>query len=71
MSYFRHGDPLDDFEAHDREQQQELDRLPVCDGKRCGKRIDEDYYFEIDGEILCEACMISRYRRNTENYQGG
>lgn len=68
MTYFRRGDPLDDFASHEREQEQFLERLPICDGKKCGKRIDEDYYFEIDTEILCEACMIRRYRKNTNDF---
>lgn len=65
MSYFRSGDPLDDFYRKDREEAEALEQLPICE---CGKRIDEDYYFEIETEILCEACMISRYRRNTNDY---
>ena len=66
MAYFRHGDPLDDFQELDSRQSEE--RLPVCEDKRCGKVINEDYYFEIDGFIFCEDCMNRRCRRNTNDF---
>ena len=68
MSYFRHGDPLDDFELLDRNSVKSQERLPVCNDWRCRKRIDEDYYFRINGEILCTDCMNRRYRYETNNY---
>lgn len=68
MPYFRHGDPLDDFNRLDAEQARMEARLPVCEGRKCGKRIDEDFYYEIEGEILCEDCMNRRYRKYTEDY---
>ena len=71
MSYFRCGDPLDDFDRLDRKQAEYEARLPRCEEKKCGKRIDEDFYYEIDGEILCEECMKRRYRRSTEDYANG
>ena len=61
-------DNYDQWEAHDRKQQQELEQLPVCEGHKCGKRIQDDMYFEIEGEILCEKCMIIRYGKRTEDY---
>ena len=61
-------DNYDQWESHDRKQQQELEQLPVCEGHKCGKRIQDDMYFEIEGEILCEKCMILRYGKRTEDY---
>lgn len=61
-------DPAADFDRYDREQQQQLERLPVCEGEGCGERIQDDLYFDIDGEILCEKCMIRKYGRRTEDY---
>ena len=49
------------WEAHDREQEEALEKLPVCDC--CGERIQDEYYYDIDGEILCEECLKDRYRR--------
>lgn len=54
------------WEAYDRAHEKARERLPVCD--RCRERIDEDYYFDIGGEILCEDCLIEKYRKNTEDY---
>ena len=67
MPYFRTGDPEDDFNRLDREQADE--NLPRCD--KCKREINEDHLFEIDAEILCEACMIEKYRRNTNDYLEG
>jgi hypothetical protein len=69
MSYFRHGDPLDDFDELERERERQELLLPMCDNPKCRKRIHDDIYFEIDGEILCEDCMIDRYGRQTEDYE--
>jgi formylmethanofuran dehydrogenase subunit E len=69
MSYFRHGDPLDDFNRLDRKQAEAEARLPVCD--ECKQRINEEDYYDIDGEILCEECMKNRYKRSTEDYANG
>lgn len=69
MSYFRHGDPLDDYDRLARKQAEAEARLPVCD--ECNSKIYDDYYFEINGEILCEECMSNRYQRSTEDYANG
>ena len=66
MSYFRHGDPLEDFDRLDREQASYEERLPVCED--CGEAINDDFYYEIDNEIICEECMKHRYRKYTENF---
>jgi hypothetical protein len=67
MAYFS-DDPVADFNRYDRDQQRQLERLPVCEGHKCGQRIQDDIYFDIDGEILCEECMIRKYGRRTEDY---
>ena len=58
-------DPARDFDRWDREQERRKARLPVCED--CKKRIQDEHYFDVDGEILCEKCMIHRYRRNTDD----
>lgn len=60
-------DNYDQWEAHDRYKESLLERLPVCD--ECGKRIQDDMYFDIDGEILCEKCITYKYGRRTEDYE--
>lgn len=56
------------WEQHERYLEAQRERLPVCEGHKCGKRIDEDLYFDVEGEILCEKCMIRKYGRRTEDY---
>lgn len=65
MRYGRHGDPLDDFNAIEAELARQEARLPVCE--HCKHRIYDDYFFEIDGEILCEECMQNKYMKSTED----
>jgi formylmethanofuran dehydrogenase subunit E len=63
-------DNYDLWTNHDRRQEQQLEQLPVCEDAKCGKRIQEDRYFVIEGEILCEDCVNRRYGRNTADYFG-
>lgn len=67
MSYFS-DDPARDFLQHDMEQEQRLESFPRCEEKKCGKRIQDEHYYEIENEILCEECMINRYRKWTEDF---
>lgn len=55
MSYFRHGDPLEDFNRLDREQARREARLPIC--SECGRRIYDETAIYRDGEWLCEKCI--------------
>jgi formylmethanofuran dehydrogenase subunit E len=41
-------------------------RLPQCED--CGKPIDDDIYYEVENEILCEKCLHDRYGRSTEDW---
>lgn len=61
-------DNYDLWEAHDIEMARREARLPVCENPKCKKRINDDFYFEVDGEILCEECVNLRYRKYTEDY---
>lgn len=61
-------DPARDFDRWDMEQARLEARLPVCENPKCKKRINDDFYWEIDGEILCEQCVNERYRKYTDNY---
>lgn len=61
-------DNYDLWLSHERQQERQLERLPVCENPKCKKRIQDEHLFEVDGEILCEECMITRYRKNTEDY---
>ena len=49
------------FKRHDDEAEAILEELPVC--CCCGNHIQDDCYYDIDGEIYCEKCMEDTFRR--------
>lgn len=59
-------DMLDFLEAHDREQQKRLKKLPVC--CYCNDPIEDDFYYEINGEYFCESCLDMHFRKAVEDY---
>jgi len=59
-------DNYDLWREHERRQEQMLARCPVCE--KCEKTIQDDFYFYIEDEILCEDCMQDRYMYRTEDY---
>lgn len=58
-------DNYDLWEAHDREQAKRLAELPVCDV--CDDPIDDDFYYEINGENICEHCMDQFFRKEVDH----
>lgn len=63
---YRTDDPISDFHRYDAEQQEQLDRLPKC--IYCHEPIQDDYLFNVDGELYCEDCMEDLFKRPVENY---
>ena len=61
-------DNYDIWNAHDIENERKRARLPVCDNRKCRRQIDGEYYWEIEGDILCEKCAVLRYRKYTEDF---
>ena len=59
-------DPIADFERYDAEQERKLARLPEC--CVCGEHIQDDFLYDIDGELFCEECMNDSFRKCTDNY---
>ena len=59
-------DVYDLWEKYDRDLEKALARRPQCE--KCGKHIQDDYYFEINNEVLCQGCMEDQYMRSTEDY---
>lgn len=59
-------DPIRDAEAHDADLQAELDKLPVC--SYCNQPIQDDYYFDINDEIICEDCLKENFRKRVDDY---
>ena len=64
--YFRTDDPLRDFDRYDAMMADREAKLPQCE--KCGEPINDDEYFEINSEILCEKCMRNEYARSTEDW---
>lgn len=57
-------DNYDIWEAYDLKQQELLSTLPGCD--YCEDVIDDDYYYEINGDIICEKCLNENFRKAVE-----
>ena len=60
-------DNYDMFEQMEREIENVLKDLPVC--SECGELIHTDYYYDINGELICEDCMNEYYRKSTDDYE--
>jgi formylmethanofuran dehydrogenase subunit E len=59
-------DNLDLYERHEREQERELNKLPVC--SNCEEPIQDETAYYIDGEFICLACMAQNYEVRVEDY---
>ena len=54
-------DNYDLWEAHDAELERQLSELPVCD--YCADPVQDDFYYEINGDVICEHCLDSFFRK--------
>lgn len=59
-------DPVADAARYDAEQEKQLDKLPKCDC--CREPIVDDFFYNIDGMFYCEECLVSEFRKNTEDF---
>ncbi len=57
-------DNYDFFKQHEAEQESKLEERPLCDC--CEEPIQDDFYYDIGGEIYCENCMVSCFRKTFE-----
>ena len=64
MSFFRSGDPLDDFNRYDREQTKRLEALPKCD--ICDEPIQHDHFYLINGDNVCPECLENEFRKEND-----
>lgn len=60
------ADNYDLWKQHEEEQQEQLEKLPICE--YCGKHIQDDYYYEIDKVCICENCLNENFRKDVDNY---
>lgn len=52
--------PERDFARYDSEQQEQLEKLPVC--CECGEPIQDEHCFEIDSGYVCPGCMDDNHK---------
>ena len=55
---------MDVFIQHEREGAEKEARLPVCDC--CGQPIWDAWYYEINGDKVCDNCVIDNLHDNCE-----
>lgn len=63
---YRTDDPIADFNRWDAEQQEWIEKRPVC--SICGEHIQDDYYYLINDEIICPDCLENEFRKEIEDY---
>lgn len=66
MSYFRTGDPLDDFDRLDRESSLREKRFPTC--CHCGYKITDRKMFDVDGNYYHIDCAKDEFLKLTSDY---
>lgn len=59
-------DPVADFEKYDYERNKKLEELPLC--SECGEHVQDEYYFEMNGEIICHECLIENHRKWVDDF---
>lgn len=59
-------DPSADYDAYDAKCAKRLEERPVC--AFCGEHIQDDFLYEIDGDLVCEECLNEHYRKSTDCY---
>ena len=62
-------DNYDAFMKHEAEQEEWLERLPVCD--YCGEPIQDEHCYVIDEEFFCPDCMDKYFRKSTDDFIRG
>lgn len=61
---FRTDDPVADWERYVAEQEKRFAELPECD--YCGHTITEGFYYEINGDTICEGCLNWNFRKSVD-----
>ena len=65
MPIFRSESLSRDIENFHRAEDKALERLPRC--SECDKPIQDDYCYEINGELICEGCLRDNHRKRIED----
>ena len=54
-------DPVADAEAYYNELARLEEQVPVC--SYCSMPVPEDYYYEINDEVICAECLDKHFRK--------
>jgi formylmethanofuran dehydrogenase subunit E len=65
MSFYS-DDPIRDYDRYDAQREKQLEDFPRC--SECDKYICDDFYYEFDGEIICEDCLCDNHRKSTDSF---
>lgn len=60
-------DNYDQWLHHEWQQERRLADLPKCGV--CGNPIQDDHYYEIDGENICPECLDNHFRKDVDLYE--
>ena len=66
LVFYRTDDPAADFDRYDAEQQKQLEKCPKC--SMCDEHIQDEHYYEINDEVICEECLNDNFRKSVEDY---
>lgn len=66
MSLYITDNPVADFDRWDEEQCRQEERLPIC--SECGEKIQDDFYYEFNDEVICSDCLDNNHRKWVEDY---
>ena len=58
-------DPVRDIERDYEGKERKLAQRPRC--AECGERIQDEYAYEIDNELICEECLDRYYKKNVDD----
>ena len=61
---FYSDNPVKDFERYAAEQERWLHQRPLCD--YCENHIQGAFYYEINGDCICEGCLSEHFRREVQ-----
>ena len=61
-------DPTADFERHSADQERQLDKLPEC--CECGQKIQDEFCYEINDELICPNCMNDNHLKLVSDVEG-
>lgn len=66
MSICRTDDPIADFNNYDAQQSKQEEKLPEC--SECGTKVQDEYFYEINDEVICSECLDNNHRKWVEDY---